>query len=148
MKEKLIDEYVEQATKDVPRERREDVRKDMTIRIRAKVIDTASAKKSLVNDEVVAEVLRQWPPYRSLKGIKAPAPAKISVSNDMKRALLPLVGLLVAFVLMDAAFLLLVPDAAGTDSTAILLAIVFAPVTAILVIGAIFAAMYLFTTIT
>jgi hypothetical protein len=147
MNEKLIDEYLEHAMKVVPPERRDAVKKDMKIRIMEKVIDAASEKKCLVKDDVVADVLKQWPPYKPLKAIAAPAPAKVTVPADLKKALMPLAGLVLAFVILDVAFLLLVPDVAGVpkaDVSAIILAVVFALITAIVVIGAIFASMYMY----
>jgi hypothetical protein len=149
MNEKLIDEYLETAMKDVPPVRREDARQDTKIRIMDKVIDQASAKKCRVNDDLVREVLDHWPPYRPLKAIAMPAPEKARKAPGMNKALLPMVSLALAFIILDVVFLLLVPDAAGVskaDLSSVILDVVFALVIAILVIGVIFALMYLYDT--
>ncbi|HEY3274955.1 MAG TPA: hypothetical protein VGJ92_14380 [Methanocella sp.] len=147
MNEKLIDEYLEKALKDVPQERRDDAKADTKVRIMEKVLDRASAKKCPVNDDLVAEVLRQWPPYRPLKAITASVPVKAGRAPVINTALVPLVSLVLGFIILDVVFLLLAPETAGVskaDVSSLLLAVALALITAVLVIGAIFASMYLY----
>jgi hypothetical protein len=147
MNEKLIDEYLEKAMKVVPAERRADVTRDTKIRIMEKVIDQASEKRCRVNDDLVAEVLAQWPPYRPLVAILVPAPARARKALGTNKALLPLASLVLAFIALDVVFLQLVPDTASmpkADISSVIMAVVFALVTAILVIGVILVLMYLF----
>lgn len=144
MNNKLIDEYVENVTQVVPPERREDVKKDMKLRIMEKAIDVASERKCTVSDDIIADVLKQWPPYLPLKAVPT-APAKVMKPMGMRKVLLSLAGLVLAFIVLDVVFLLLVPDSAGVpkaDVSTVIVAVAFALITAILVIGVIFAFMY------
>ena len=104
----LIDDYVNEVTKDMGSRQREDVGKEL----RAHILDSADAiaaeKKSEVDDVIIREVLAKMGPAEK---VAAMYPAKKSLfEQGPVKALISLAGIAFAFLMVAVILGLVAPD--------------------------------------
>jgi hypothetical protein len=151
MNRTLIDDYVNEVTKEMGARQREDVGKEL----RAHILDSADAiaaeRKSGVDDSIIREVLAKMGPAEK---VAAMYPVKKSLlENGNVKALISLAGIALSFLMVAAILWLFAPDVLNTkipgsqSSQAVLqviLSVVFALALAIVVIAIIFLCMFIY----
>ena len=149
MNRTLIDDYVNEVTKEMGARQREDVGKEL----RAHILDSADAiaaeKKSEVDDGIIREVLAKMGPAEK---VAAMYPAKKSLfEHGPVKALISLAGIAFAFLMVAAILWLVAPDVLNMsipgsqpsqEVLQVILSVVFALALAIVVIAIIFLCMY------
>ncbi|HEY3422557.1 MAG TPA: hypothetical protein VGK13_05305 [Methanocellaceae archaeon] len=147
----LIDDYINEVTKDMGSRQREDVGNEL----RAHILDSADAiaaeHKTEVDDVIIREVLAKMGPAEK---VAAMYPAKKSLfMHGPVKALISLGGIALAFLMVAAILELVSPDVLnmpipGSNSSQailqVILSVVFSLALAIVVIAAIFLCMYIY----
>lgn len=151
MNRTLIDDYVNEVTKEMGARQREDVGKEL----RAHILDSADAiaaeRKSEVDDVIIREVLAKMGPAEK---VAAMYPAKKSLfQHGPIKALISLAGIALAFLMVAVILELVAPDVLnmsipGSNSSQaviqVILSVVFSLALAIVVIAIIFLCMYIY----
>lgn len=151
MYEKLIDDYINEVTKDMGARQREDVGKELKAHIMDSADAIAAERKTAVDDVIVREVLSRMGPAEK---VAAMYPVKKTIlEHGMGKALVSLAGIAVAFLMIAAILVLVAPDALKVsvpgsnppqEALQVILSIVFALALAIVVLAAIFLAMFIY----
>jgi hypothetical protein len=151
MYEKLIDDYINEVTKDMGARQREDVGKELKAHIMDSADAIAAERKTPVDEAIVREVLLKMGPAEK---VAAMYPVKKTIlGHGMGKALLSLAGIALAFLMVAAILMLVAPDTLKVSIPGsnppqpviqINLSVVFALALAIVVLAAIFLAMFIY----
>lgn len=151
MYDDLINEYISEITEDMGITQRKEVARELRTHILDSADALAAEKKVPVDDAIVSEVIARMGPAEE---IAAMYPTKKTVLNhDFVKALLSLTGIALAFLLVAGVLELVAPDVVNLSIPGsnppqavlqVILSVVSALALAIVVIAAIFLAMYVY----
>jgi putative flippase GtrA len=148
MYEKLIDDYINEVTKNMGTRQRMDVDRELRTHIMDSADALAAERKTNVDEFIIREVLARMGPARQVAAMY-PTPKtflEMKEVKDMWKAMQALIGIAVVFVIFGIILLVLAPGTLEISAVEIAFQVVFALGIAATVLGAILFAMYLYET--
>jgi hypothetical protein len=142
MYDKLIDDYVNEVTKDMSAEQRNDVSRELRTHILDSADALANERKMPVDDFIVREVIARMGPAEKIAAMY-PSKETFLKKSGLWKAVQALGGIAVAFMMVAAILWFVAPDVLAMPIS-IILNIVFALAVAMVVITAIFFAIYVY----
>ncbi len=142
MYDDLIDDYVNEVTKDMGVVQRKDVSRELRTHILDSADALAAEKKVPVDDLIVREVISKMGPADKIAAMY-PSRKTFLEKNDLLKVLPVLGGLIVAFLMVAAILWFVAPDVLAMPIS-IIFNIVFAMAVAMVVITAIFFVIYVY----
>ncbi|HEY3272196.1 MAG TPA: hypothetical protein VGJ92_00460, partial [Methanocella sp.] len=148
MYDKLIDDYINEVTKDMGARQRDEVARELRTHILDSADALAAERKATVDEVIIREVIGKMGPARQVAAMY-PTPKTFLEMKEMKGmwdAAKALIGMAVVFGLVGLILLVMAPDTLDISAVAIAFQVVFALGIAAVVIGIILFAMYTYET--
>jgi hypothetical protein len=146
MNERLIDEYLNEVTKDMSARQRGEVARELRTHILDSADALAAERKTTVDDVIIREVIARMGPSGKVAALY-PTPKAFLEMKGLREAITGLGGLAFAFLLVAGLLWLVAPDALDVFPVQVIFSIAGALVLAIIVITCIFAAMYVYESV-
>jgi ABC-type branched-subunit amino acid transport system ATPase component len=148
MNERLIDDYINEVTKDMGARQRSDVDRELRTHILDSADALAAERRTSVDDVIIREVLAKMGPARQVAAMY-PTPKtflEMKEIKDMWKAMQALMGIAIFFVLVGLVLLVLAPGTLEISGVLVAFQVVFALGIAAFVIGVILLCMYTYET--
>lgn len=142
MYDKLIDDYLNEVTKDMGAAQRNDVSKELRTHILDSADALAAEKKIPVDDVIVRDVISKMGPAEKIAAMY-PSRETFLEKSGLWKAVQALGGIAVAFMIVAAVLWIVAPDVLAMPLS-IIINIVFALALAMVVITAIFLVIYVY----
>ncbi|OPY25353.1 MAG: hypothetical protein A4E28_03215 [Methanocella sp. PtaU1.Bin125] len=146
MNEKIIDDYVNEVTKEMGAKQRDEVARELRTHILDGADALAAERGTIVDDAIVGEVIANMGPARKVAALY-PTPATFLGMKELKGmwdAIKALGGIVLAFLLVAGVLWVVAPDVLNNEMIQVIKGIIGALALAIAVIAVIFAAMYFY----
>jgi hypothetical protein len=144
MKDKIIDEFIDEVTKDMNARQRADVSKELKSHILDSADALAAERKTDVGEDIVREVIEKMGSPKKIAAMYTPATAMMK-EMTVGKIVKVIMSLMLAFVVVMAVLLVVSPDLGIPNWTILMTA--SGLLTAFGVVAAILFAIYLFETI-
>jgi hypothetical protein len=148
MNEKLIDDYINEVTKDMGARQRDDVARELRTHILDSADALAAERKATVDETIIREVIAKMGPARQVAAMY-PTPKtflEMKEITGMWDAVKALIGIAIVFVLVGLILMVLAPGTLEISSVGVAFQVVFALGIAATVIAIIMFIMYLYET--